>query len=407
MENYSQVIVVGGGPCGSFTALNLAKQGVQVEVFEEHSEIGTPSHCPGHLSIKGLKNLGLHPLPAEIVENTFCGIVFHSPKNSEFSILFSSPITCTVSRVLFDKYVAEMAMKLGAKCHLNSRVESLIIKHGFVRGACIQQHGEKVQFHAKVVIDAEGVSSRISRMAGLSPLNPSTLVNGVHAEVENVKDIDENLVEVFLGRSYAPGFYAWLIPKGEGKAKVGLAAKTGNPKELLRKLMLKHPIASKKLCKAKILQVAFHPIPLGGPISKAYANGFLAVGDAASQVKPTTGGGVIFGLSCAKVAAEVVFEALQKDDFFSAFLGLYQKRCRINYGFDVKVMLKIRKMLNRMSDEKLDEAIRLCKKLELNEALRGIDEVDFQGKTLLKLLRNSKMLPAILYFLFLYISANP
>ncbi|MEM2995083.1 MAG: NAD(P)/FAD-dependent oxidoreductase [Candidatus Bathyarchaeia archaeon] len=407
MEKRSQVIVVGGGPCGFFTALNLAKNGVQVEVFEEHSEVGVPSHCPGHLSIKGLKNLGLHPLPAEIIENTFYGVIFHSPKNTEFPVCFSSPLTCTVNRILFDKYVAGMAMKHGAKHYSNSLVESLIIEHDFVKGARIQQHGEKVQFHAKIVIDAEGVSSRILRMAGLSSLNPSTLVNGVHAEIENVKDVEEDFVEVFLGRSYAPGFYAWLIPKGEGKAKVGLAAKNGNPKELLRRFMFKHPVASKKLCKAKILRMAFHPIPLGGPIPKAYANGFLAVGDVASQVKPTTGGGVIFGLSCARVAAEVVFEALQKNDFSSAFLGLYQKRCRINYGFDVKVMLRIRKMLDGISDEKLDEVIRLCKRLNLNEALHGVDEIDFQGKTLLKLLRNPKMLPAILYSFFLYISANP
>jgi geranylgeranyl reductase family protein len=407
MENLSDVIVVGGGSCGSFTAFNLAKLGVNVNVFEEHREAGVPSHCPGHLSIKGLKNLGLYPLPSKIVENTFYGVIFHSPKNREFSIRFSSPITCAVNRVLFDKYIEETAEKRGVLHHLNSRVESLIVEHGFAKGVRVKRHGEMKQFFAKIVVDAEGIASRILRLTGLYPLNSSMLVNGVHVEVENVKDVEEDCVEVFLGEDYAPGFYAWLIPKSDGKAKIGLAAKTGNPKELLRRLMVKHPVASKKLCEAKILQMAFHPIPLGGPIPKTYSNGFLAVGDVASQVKPTTGGGVIFGMSCARVAAEVVYEALRRNDFSSKFLGLYQKRCEEIFGFDVKVMLKIRKMLNSMSDEKLDEAIGLCKKLNLNEVLRSVEEIDFQGKTLLHLLRSPRMLPVLFYSLFLYMSANP
>jgi geranylgeranyl reductase family protein len=388
-------------------ALNLAKLGFQVRVFEEHGEVGVPSHCPGHLSIKGLKNLGLHKLPAEIVQNVFYGVVFHSPKNIEFSVRFSSPVTCTVNRVLFDKYIAEMAEKRGALYHLNSRVESLIVKSGFVDGVCVKGHGEKAQFHAKIVVDAEGIASRILRLAGLSSLNPSALVHGVHAEVENVKCMEEDCVEVFLGENYAPGFYAWLIPKGDGKAKVGLAAKNGNPKELLRRLMVKHPTASRKMREAKILHMAFHPLPLGGPVLKVCSNGFLAVGDVASQVKPTTGGGVIFGMSCARVAAEVVGEALRRNDFSSEFLSLYQKRCEEIFGFDMKVMLKIRKILNGLSDEKIDEAITLCKRLNLSEALRSVDEIDFQGRTLLRLLRSPRTLPALIYSFFLYMSANP
>ena len=87
-------------------------------------------------------------------------------------------------------------------------------------------------------------------------------------------------------------------------------------------LMSKHPVASKQLSGAKITQIGYHAITLGGPIEKAYANGFLAIGDCASQVKPTTGGGVIFGLTCAKIAAETANEALQKGDVSSDFCNL-------------------------------------------------------------------------------------
>jgi len=155
------------------------------------------------------------------------------------------------------------------------------------------------------------------------------------------------------------------------------------------------------------LQARFHPITLGGPISKAYSNGFLTVGDAASQVKPTTGGGVVFGMTCARVAAEVACQTLQKNDFSSEFLGLYQKLCKEILGFDVNIMLRIRKMLDIISDDKLDEAISFCTKLRLEKSIQNVKDVDFQGQVILEALRNPRMLTALVYLFFLYLSANP
>jgi digeranylgeranylglycerophospholipid reductase len=407
MKIVSDVAVVGGGPCGSFAALELSKSGVNVTVFEEHSEIGVPSHCSGHLSIKSLKNLGFYPLPEKIVENVFYGANFYSPKGTKFSVRFPSPVTCTVNRAFFDNYIAEMAKASGAKYHLNARVESLYIENGFVRGVNIRQNKTEKKLAAKIVVDAEGTSSRILRQAGLTPLNRDKLVYAVQAEVEDVKDTEQGILEVFLGNAYAPGFFAWLIPKRHGTARVGLAAKTGNPKELLSRLMQNHPIASNQLRTARVLRTVFHPITLGGPIPKTYSNGFLAVGDVASQVKPTTGGGVILGMTCARVAAEVVYEALQRNDLSSEFLRLYQERCRKIMGFDVNVMRRIRFMLDGLSDEKLEEFIRVCTKLGLAGTLQKIEEIDFQGRALLRTLQSSSMLATLVYLFFLYFSGFP
>ena len=407
MKHFSDMIVVGGGPCGSFTALNLAKLGVNVKVFEEHGEIGVPSHCTGHLSIKGLKLLGLHPLPSGIVENSFYGAIFHSPKGKEFPVRLSSPVTCVVNRVLFDKHVAEMAEGAGADYSLNSMVISLITENDFVKGVIIRRHKTEEKFSAKVIVDAGGVSSRILRQAGLLASNPSMFVNAVQAEVENVKDLNLDMVEVFLGRDYAPGFYAWLVPKHDGKANVGLATNTGNPKKLLQKFMYKHPVASKKLQAAKLSRISFHAIPLGGSIPKTYSNGFLAVGDAASQVKPTTGGGVIFGMTCARIAAEVAYEALHKDDFSSETLSEYQRRCAEVLGFEGKFMVKTRRMLDALSDHRIDSAIAFCTKIGLDKTLQKVEDIDFQGRSLLHMLWNPRFSVALLYFILSYLSANP
>lgn len=406
--NAPDAIVVGGGPVGSYVALNLAKRGAKVTVFEEHSVIGFPSHCAGHISIRSLRSMGLYPLPEGIVENTFCAANFYSPVGTKFSLHLSCPVTAAVNRARFDQYLAKNAQAAGANFILNTRVQSLLLADGFVKGVNIKQaNGFEERIYSKIVLDAEGVSSRLLRQGGLTALKPSGLVYAVEAEVDNVQDVEHDAVEVYFGKAYAPGFYGWLIPRLDGSAKVGLATNNGDPREYLKRLMFKHPVASKQLAKAKITQVGYHAITLGGPINRSYADGFLAVGDCASQVKPTTGGGVIFGLTCARTAAEVANQALKQGDVSSNFLQIYQKSCNDLLSFDFRVMLRLRRFLDSLSDEKLDKMLRVCKKLGVDRALRDVDEIDFQGKLLLKVLSKPSMLAAFAYFLKLYLFTNP
>jgi geranylgeranyl reductase family protein len=404
----TDAIVVGGGPVGSYAALNLAKSGVKATVFEEHSTIGFPSHCAGHISIRSLRRMGLYPLPKGIVENTFCAANFHSPFGSKFSIKLSCPVTLALNRARFDQFLANQAQNAGANFVLGSSVQSLLVTDGSVKGVNIRQtDGSDEKVYSKIVLDAEGVSSRLLRQAGLKGLKNSGLVYAVEAEVNAVQDVEFDAVEVYFGKAYAPGFYGWLIPRPDGSAKVGLATKHGDPREYLKRLMFKHPVASKQLSKSKIKQVGYHAITLGGPINKLYADGFLALGDCASQVKPTTGGGVIFGLTAAKAAAEVASQAIAKDDVSSNVLQMYQKRCDELLQFDFRVMLRIRRFLDSLSDQRFDEMLRVCGKLGVDKALRDVDEIDFQGKMLLNAARKPSMLAALTYFGLLYLSANP
>ncbi len=408
MDSKPDVVVVGGGPVGSYAALNLAKLGVKTTVFEEHSSIGFPSHCAGHISIRSLRSMGLYPLPEGIVENTFCAANFHSPAGTTFSLKLSCPVTTVLNRAHFDQFLAQKAQMAGASFVLGSRVQSLLIADGFVSGVDIKSaDGSEKKIYSKIVLDAEGVSSRLLRQARLKTLKPSGLVYAVETEADDVRNVELDAVEVYFGKAYAPGFYGWLIPRPDGSAKVGLATNHGDPREYLRRLMTKHPIASKQLNKAKITQVGYHAITLGGPINKSYADGFLAVGDCASQVKPTTGGGVIFGLTAAKEAAQVANQAIAQGDVSSKFLQIYQKRCNGLLSFDFTVMLRLRRFLDSLSDERLDEMLRVCAKLGVDNALSDVDEIDFQGKMLLTAVRKPAILAALTYFGLLYLSANP
>jgi digeranylgeranylglycerophospholipid reductase len=406
MTSNPDVIVVGGGPCGSAAAAGLAKMGVSVTVFEEHAQIGVPCHCAGHVSVYGLNRLKLLPLPRGTVQNTICGATFYSPSCDSFSIRFSSPITCAVNRTLFDQFIGESAEASGAAYRLQSRVESLIVKDGFVEGVSVRGKAGTEKVSAKIVVDGEGISSRLLRQVGLRTPERSRIVNAVSADVDGATNLELDTVEVFLGREYAPGFYAWLIPIDENRARIGLGTNQNNPRELLHSFMLKHPVASTKLQKARVLRTTFHPITLGGLIPKAYSSGFLAVGDAASQVKPTTGGGVVLGMTCAEIAAQVAFESLQNHDFSADFLSLYQTRCKKALDFDMSIMLGIRRMLDAMSDHKTDRIINLCESLGVDRILLNVKDLDFQGRIFLQALKNPKTVALLGYLLYSYLTAN-
>jgi flavin-dependent dehydrogenase len=257
-----------------------------------------------------------------------------------------------------------------------------------------------------IVIDTEGISSRLLRQTGLRGLNGKGLVYAVETEIDKVHDVEPHAVEVYMG-STAPGFYGWLIPRPDGSAKLGLATDHGNPQVYLQRLMTKHPVASRQVKGAKITKSSYHAITLAGPISRAYGNGFLAAGDVASQVKPTTGGGVIFGLTCAELAAKTVKSAIERGDSSAKMLSVYQKRCNDALNFDVAFMLRLRRFLNSLSDERWDSVLRFCNRVGVDKALRDVEEIDYQGRMMLQVATKPAMLAALGYFGLLYLFANP
>jgi digeranylgeranylglycerophospholipid reductase len=352
--------------------------------------------------------MGLYPLPDGIIENNFSAANFYSPQGTKFSIHLSCPVTTALNRARFDQYLAKQAQAAGVNFEMNTRVQSLQMHDKRVKGVNVNHaDGSQTQVNSKIVLDAEGVSSRLLRQAGLKMLKPSSFVYAVETQIEGAQDIEMNAVEVYFGKAYAPGFYGWLIPKPDGTAKLGLASNQGDPRAYLKRLMTKHPVASKQLAKAKITQAGYHAISLGGPIRRAYTDGFLAMGDCASQVKPTTGGGVIFGLTCAREAADVVAQALKTCNTSASSLQVYQKRCDDLLNFDIRVMLRLRKFINSLSDEKLDEMLRVCGKLGVDKALSNVEEIDYQGRMLLTVAGKPAMWAALAYFGLLYLFANP
>lgn len=396
MQGKSDVIVIGAGPSGLYSASAAADKGLDVVVFEEHREVGLPCHCAGHVSIKGLEDLGLR-LPSKIVENEISGAVFYSPSGHELRVRLPSPVTCVINRALFDQFLAQLAEKSGATILAGNRVESVLQRNSFVNGVSLNNGQE---WHSRIVIDAEGCASHLSRQIGLQGFNRSMAAIAASCEVSDTKDVDNNIVEVYLGQKYAPGLFAWIIPRRDGSAKVGLATRTGNPKAHLEQFLDLHPVARKKIKRRSVTNLSYHLIPLGGPIPRTYHSGFLAVGDVASQVKPTTGGGIVMGLTCAKIAGETAVKATQQNDFSEHSLSEYQRRCQKAIGFDMMMMKQIRSMLNHLPDSRIDKMINLCSKWNVNGVLQKVRDIDFQGKAMIPLLKSPAILMVIIYFIF-------
>ncbi len=403
MEQKPDIVVIGGGPCGSYAAYTAAKLGAKVTLFEEHETTGAPNHCAGHLNISSLKQMGIR-VPQIAIENEIKGAIFHSPSCRKFILKCHDPVTYVVDRILFDRYIARLAVKAGVDYLFESKVKSLISDSKYVKGVKI--NGEQKRIVAKVVVDAEGCSSALLKQTGLKGLESSMVVRGIQAEFEGAKDLDQELVEVYFGGKIAPGFFAWIIPRKDGSSKVGLATRLGDSRDYLKWFIEKHPVASKKLKKGKILHTSLHPIPLSGPLPKTYANGFLAVGDAASQVKPTTGGGVIFGLTCAKAAGEVAYEAVKRQDYSNNFLSRYQSQWKQLVGFDLSAMLRMRRMLDSLSDKKMDRIIDSCDRFGIDNVLERFGDVDFQGRSLFPMVKHPGVLVVFGYFVFSWLTSS-
>jgi len=380
-----QILIIGAGPSGLIAAREAARRGVDVLVVEEDSEIGVPCHCAGLLSLRGLKRLNISA-DGSYVQNKVRGAFFHSPSGLSFKVEKQSPVACVVDRSSFDKYLASQATRIGAEIRLNSRVQEIQLENG-----CVAARSKKRVFKASIVIDAEGASSRIVRAAGLKSTNPSHFLPGFQLDLYGV-DVDPNYVEVHVGSRVAPGFFAWVIPLSSNSARVGLGCRKANPKELLQRFIERRFKGEEY----EILTSRSGTIITSGPIEKTFSNRLLIVGDAAGQVKPTTGGGVILGGLCGAIAGKVAAEAVNLGRFDEDFLRLYEESWRKSLGREFKYMILARRILNALSDRMIDKGFELIIKEGLQEVISREGDMDFQSNVILELIRRRRILRILL-----------
>ncbi len=396
------VAVVGAGPAGSMAAYTAAKEGLETLLVEEHREVGKPLHCTGKLTVHAFRDFDL---PRESILNSVRSALLYSPNNVQLHIRRKEVDSYIIDRALFDQRLAEKAASAGAELRLETRVYGAHRSVDGVMNLKAKAEGEAREFRPRLIIDGEGAKPVLLEEFGLR-VRKSPLV-GLQYEMSNVDLYSPDCVELYFGKHLAPGFFAWIVPTGEARARVGLCVETRSARaplhELLRRFVEHHPAASRKLKGGRIESVFGGRNP-AGVIGQSFAHGLMVAGDSAGHVKPTSGGGVYFALKAGEAAGRTAVESLMAGTFDQTFLERYESAWRNLIGDELRFTSLARKVLNRLSDRELDRLFELiAQKESIVETIETYGDTAFQSRLLRPMIgsltRTSMMKASELLFL--------
>jgi len=336
MEEIFDVIIVGAGPAGGSTAIHCARRGLKTLLIEEHEIIGEPVHCGECLSDYALKNTNLNP-PEEVLSEKVEGVRIIFPDGTE-SILNEKGYV--LEKEEFEQWLSKEAIKEGARVQLGTRLEELERKNN-------EWHVQtsKGNFKSKIIIDASGVASVISRKLNLNERFESVI--GIQYEL---RDIPRNgYLDFYIWPKLAPEGYLWMIPKKDTRANVGLVTT-----DMRRAKEYTDMFVEKMGWKNKVNVKTFGGlIPASGPLKNTYAEGLMLVGDAAGFTSPLFEGGSHLGLKSGEMAAIVAKEAIENKDYSKEMLSKYEK-IWIKEFPKYNAIVKGKKALYAFSDEELN-----------------------------------------------------
>ena len=352
----TDILVIGAGPAGSSAAKHAALNGAKVLMIEKKSEIGAPKRCAEGVSKDGLLKLGIEP-SSRWVTSEIDGIRLVSPGGIDVWLTEDTvklpEMGYVVERKVFDKFMAMDAARAGADIMIKTLAKGLERKDGHMIVKA-ESMGEEIEIKAKIVIGADGPEGRVGRWGGIrTTVKPKDMESGAQFEMVGVEMENPNALEFYFG-SVAPGGYAWVFPKGDDIANVGLAVIS----PLTEKSAYEHLIEFAKTCpttrNATAVELNIGGDPVGGILKKISTDNLLVVGDAAGMVNPLTGGGIISGMEGGLIAGEVAAAAIKEGDTSAERLSEYDKRAQDEIGDSFNKYMKSRDYLESLSDEELD-----------------------------------------------------
>ena len=361
------VVVVGGGPAGSYTAYQLAKSGLTVLVLEDHKTIGKPRFCTG---VIGKEAFNRFDLPKESIQKEIKEAKFYSPLGSILKISRDKTEAYVVDRTIFDQGIAHKAMDEGASYLLSTRCYDIDIRDDHVR-VRIETRGGKFVFKAHVCVLAAGINYRFHEKLGIG--KP---VNFLDCAQTELPARDFLSMEIYLGTEIAPESFAWAVPVSSDSVRVGVSTTKNNSLYFLKKLLQKDFIRTRidKIDKRDI-QIKRKIIPYG-IVNKSYGNRLIVVGDSAAQTKPTTGGGIFNGLICSSIATETIISAFEKGGFGHKNLKSYESLWKRQIGHDMRMGLYARKIFKQFADSHIESLLRLCNINEMHSIIKKFADFD-------------------------------
>lgn len=386
----TDILVIGAGPAGSTAAKHAAINGARVIVIDKKSEIGTPKRCAEGVSKDGLKKLGIELSPRWIAKEA-TGVRMVSPNGTAVNLTEDKvklpEAGYILERKVFDKHMAMDAGRAGAKIMVKTLATGLRREEDQVV-VTVENMGQELEIKAKIVIAADGPESRVGRWAGLkTALKPKNMESCAQFEMAGVEMAEPDCIEFHFG-SVAPGGYAWIFPKGDDIANVGLGVLTTITDKTAYQHLLEFVESNPATQNAQPVELNIGGDPVGGLLKKKVADNVLVTGDAASMVNPLTGGGIISGMLGGRIAGQVAAQAVSDGDYSHKNLKIYEKLCEEELGESFKKYLKAKEYLLSLSDEELDEIADVFKDsdfetINTSEMVRKL--VKISPKALLKL----------------------
>jgi digeranylgeranylglycerophospholipid reductase len=351
-------IVGGGSIAGLCFAAEAAKRGLSVLVLEEHDELGEPEKCDGLVSLRSLNRYGYAPRK-ETVQNQIASGLIHSPSGREFAINATSLEIVVLDRSAYDAQVGAQAEAWGAEVRRGTRVVGVTES-----GEGVSVGTGKETFRARYYIDSTGPAS--APRSGIIP--------AAKYEIE-AEWIRERVVEVFLDAEKYPGFFAWVIPYGNGVAKVGAAGRGINAFAALDKFLSTR--------RHRVIRKVAAPIYVGGPVRSFVSGRKVYVGESAGMVKPTTAGGIVTSIVGAVVAARWLGDSIFLKD--ASLLGNYQTDWDSRFGKEMRNMKRLRGLFEQLSNAELESLVQMVSTPKTAKRLANSD-FDYHATALLGVL---------------------
>jgi len=366
------ISIIGAGPAGNHLAYLLSDRGFEVQVFEEHSVIGKPVQCTGILSEEIRKIIRIEK---DFVTNKIRTARIFSSNNSSVEIRLKENII--INRERFDDALAEKAMDSGANFYLNSKFEGLSMNEKGYSMRIKSRKNNKTStkiFRTDCLVGADGPLSSVAKHAGI--FGKRRFFTGLQIVCKYRND---NVVNFLLMKKGI----GWIVPENEYVARIGVAVEQ-DAKQNLNEFLQKIFGNDYKKIVSKKIEMNAGLIPIFNPMLRIQKDNIFLLGDAATQVKASTLGGIIPGLK----AAELLTESLSRKKN-------YAWQCIKNLYPDLVASLISRRIIDKCSNKEMNLLMKILKEDKIKKILLNNNR-DEMSALAIKAVMNE---PRLLYFL--------
>lgn len=373
-------IIIGAGPVGSYLANKLTQLGYKVLILERKQAAGQNICCTGIISKECYDLLRVADNIALMQANS---AKFFAPSGKCLRLWRNDEVAVITDRPALEQALANKALASGTEYSFSTQVTSIESAADRLLLSANSNSGERV-FEAQTAVIATGYGSDLAKNLGLGKIDHLSI--GAQAEVE-ISKIDE--VEIYLDQRVAPGGFAWLVPTKDNKGLAGLMTRQQSEwhlNQFLLTLQTQGKITSTEATKN------YAVIPLQ-TLPSTFTDRILVVGEAAGQVKPTTGGGIYYGILCADIAAHVLHQSLTSGNVSAANLSTYQKQWKNKIKWELTIGYWAQCLWSKLSNNHIEYLFNIAQKKHLPELINTTDNLSFDWHSRLFLQMARSLLP--------------